>query len=151
RDPAMIAITLPDGSQRRFEHAVTGAEIAAAIGPGLAKAALAVAVDGVVRDLALPIDRDARIEIVTRSHPAALELLRHDAAHGLAEAVQELFPGTQITFGPAIENGFYYDFARNEPFTPDDFPAIEARMREIVDRAEPISREIWSREQAARW
>jgi threonyl-tRNA synthetase len=147
----MVAITLPDGNVRRFDHPVSGAEIAAAIGPGLAKAALAIKVDGKVRDLAHVVDRDARIEIVTRTHPDALELLRHDAAHVLAEAVQELYPGTQITFGPATETGFYYDFVRDEPFTPDDFAKIEAKMREIVDRDEKITREEWSRADAIRW
>jgi threonyl-tRNA synthetase len=147
----MVAITLPDGTVRHFDGPVSGADLAAAIGPGLAKAALAVKVDGEVKDLAYVIDRDARAEIVTRSHPDALELLRHDAAHVLAEAVQELYPGTQITFGPATETGFYYDFARDEPFTPDDFEKIEQRMREIVDRDEPITREVWSRDEAIRW
>ncbi len=142
----MISVTLPDGSRRPFERPITGAELAQAIGPGLAKAALAIKIDGTLKDLSAPIERDAKVEIVTSSHPDALELLRHDCAHVLAEAVQELFPGTQITFGPAIENGFYYDFARNEPFTPDDFAAIEAKMREIVDRNEKIEREIWTRE-----
>jgi len=147
----MVAITLPDGSVRRFDGAVAGADIAAAIGPGLAKAALAIKVDGTLKDLSLPIERDARIEIVTRTHPAALELLRHDCAHVLAEAVQELYPGTQITFGPATDSGFYYDFVRNEPFSTDDFAKIEAKMREIVDRDEKITREVWSRDEAARW
>jgi len=147
----MVAITLPDGSVRRFDGAVAGADIAAAIGPGLAKAALAIKVDGTLKDLSLPIDRDARIEIVTRTHPAALELLRHDCAHVLAEAVQELYPGTQITFGPATDSGFYYDFVRNEPFSTDDFAKIEAKMREIVDRDEKITRAVWSRDEAARW
>jgi len=144
----MVAITLPDGNQRQFDGPVSGADIAAAIGPGLAKAALAIKVDGEVRDLSAVIDRDARVEIVTRTHPDALELIRHDAAHVLAEAVQELYPGTQITFGPAIENGFYYDFAREQPFHLGDFEKIEARMREIVDRDEKITREIWTRDQA---
>jgi threonyl-tRNA synthetase len=145
----MISITLPDGSRRQFERPLSGAELAAAIGPGLAKAALAVKIDGAVKDLSSVIERDARVEIVTRTHPDALDLLRHDCAHVLAEAVQELYPGTQITFGPSIENGFYYDFARNAPFTPDDFAAIEQRMREIVDRDEKITREIWSRDRIA--
>src|SRR6516165_9746655 len=142
----MISVTLPDGSRRQFERPLSGAELAAAIGPGLAKAALAVKIDGQVKDLSTPIERDVRAEIVTREHPDALELLRHDCAHVLAEAVQELYPGTQITFGPAIENGFYYDFARVEAFTPEDFEKIEQRMREIVDRDEKITREIWSRD-----
>src|SRR4029434_6963795 len=108
--------------------------IAAAIGPGLAKAALAIRVDGKLKDLSAVVDHDARIGIVTARDPQALELLRHDAAHVLAQAVQELYPGTQITFGPSTENGFYYDFARAEPFTPEDFEKIEKRMAEIVDR-----------------
>jgi threonyl-tRNA synthetase len=147
----MISVTLPDGSRRQFERPLSGSELAAAIGPGLAKAALAIKIDGKLKDLAAPIDRDAAVEIVTRDHPDALELLRHDCAHVMAEAVQELYPGTQITFGPAIENGFYYDFARPEPFTPEDFGKIEQRMREIVDRDEKITREIWSRDQAVKY
>jgi threonyl-tRNA synthetase len=147
----MVAITLPDGSVRRFDGPVAGGDIAAAIGPGLAKAALAIKVDGALKDLSAPIERDARIEIVTRTHPAALELLRHDCAHVLAEAVQELYPGTQITFGPATDSGFYYDFVRSEPFSTEDFAKIEAKMREIVERDEKITREVWSRDEAARW
>src|SRR5205814_4873078 len=138
------------GSVKSFDTAVTGAEIARAIGPGLAKAALAVKIDGVVKDLSLPIAHDVAVEIVTAKSPDALALLRHDAAHVLAEAVQELYPGTQITFGPATDSGFYYDFARDEPFTPEDFAVIEARMREIVDRDEAIDREVWSRDEAIR-
>jgi threonyl-tRNA synthetase len=121
----MVAIRLPDGSTKSFPGPVTGAELAKSIGPGLAKAALAIKVDGKVKDLASTIERDAGVEIVTPKSADALELLRHDAAHVLAEAVQELYPGTQITFGPATEDGFYYDFARNEPFTPEDFARIE--------------------------
>ncbi len=144
----VVRITLPDGSVRIYDRPISGAEIAADIGTGLAKAALAIQVDGVMRDLATVVDCDAAVAIVTRKDADALELLRHDAAHVMAQAVQELFPGTQVTIGPAIENGFYYDFARNEPFTPDDFPAIEARMREIVDRDLPLVREIWDRQHA---
>ncbi len=147
----MPVITLPDGSVRRFDGPVTGTEIAAAIGPGLARAALAMRVDGKLMDLSAVLDRDASVRFVTRKDPEALELIRHDAAHVLAEAVQELFPGTQVTIGPAIENGFYYDFARNEPFTPDDFPAIEAKMREIIARNAPFVREEWPREEAIRF
>jgi threonyl-tRNA synthetase len=146
----LIRITLPDGSVREYGEPVAGGEIAADIGPGLARAALAMRVDGQLRDLAAMVDADARVAIVTASDPAALELLRHDAAHVMAQAVQELFPGTQVTIGPAIENGFYYDFARDEPFTPDDLEAIEARMREIVDRDLKIVREVWERDQAIR-
>jgi len=134
----MAAITLPDGNVRRFDRAVSGVELAAAIGPRLAADALAIKVDGALKDLATPIDGEARVEIVTRRHPEALELLRHDAAHVMAEAVKELYPETQVTIGPAIESGFYYDFARSQPFTPDDLTRIEARMHEIVDRDEPI-------------
>lgn len=147
---AAVIVTLPDGSRRSYDGTVTGTKLAADIGPGLAKAALAVMVDGELRDLSRPIEKDAKVAILTRKDDPAivLDLLRHDAAHVLAEAVQELYPGTQITFGPAIENGFYYDFVRDEPFTPDDLVKIEARMREIVARDEAISREVWSRERA---
>ncbi|MDJ0684494.1 MAG: threonine--tRNA ligase [Alphaproteobacteria bacterium] len=144
----MVAITLPDGGVREFDGAVTGAEVAAAIGPGLAKAALVVKVNGALWDLNRPIEADAALEIVTKDHPDALEVIRHDTAHVLAQAVQELFPGTQITFGPATEDGFYYDFHRDEPFSSDDFEAIEARMAAIIDRDDPISREVWSLEDA---
>jgi threonyl-tRNA synthetase len=144
----MPAITLPDGSVRHFEGAVTGTTIAAAIGPGLAKAALAMQVDGALQDLSREISGDASVKFVTRKDEAALELIRHDTAHVLAEAVQALFPGTQVTIGPSIENGFYYDFARNEPFTPEDFPAIEAKMREIIARNAGFVREIWPRDEA---
>jgi threonyl-tRNA synthetase len=147
----MVAITLPDGKVLNFDKPVTGAEVAAAIGPGLAKAALAMKVDGALVDLKTHLARDARVEIVTTKSPEALALIRHDAAHVLAEAVQELFPGTQITFGPTTDDGFYYDFVRAEPFTPDDFTTIEARMREIVDRDEPITREVWERDDAVRF
>ncbi len=147
----MPAITLPDGSVRRFDAAVTGTEIAAAIGPGLARAALAMRVDGALSDLSRPVEHDAAVVFVTRRDPDALAMIRHDAAHVLAEAVQNLFPGTQVTIGPNIENGFYYDFARNEPFTPDDFEGIEARMREIVARNAPFERQVWDRDEAMRF
>ncbi len=144
----MPAITLPDQSVRQFDAPVTGTALAASIGPGLAKAALAMKVDGQLTDLSRVIEDDAAVVFVTRRDPEALELIRHDAAHVLAEAVQELYPGTQVTIGPAIENGFYYDFARDEPFTPEDFPAIEARMREIVARGEKFECEVWDRDEA---
>ena len=147
----MPAITLPDGSRRDFATPVTAAEIAAAIGPGLAKAALAARVDGALRDLSHRIDRDAAISIVTARDPAGLEILRHDCAHVLAEAAKELFPDIQVTIGPVIENGFYYDFARAAPFTPDDLIKIEARMKEIVERDEKIVREEWNRDDAIRF
>jgi threonyl-tRNA synthetase len=147
----MVAITLKDGSVRSFDGPVEGAEIARAIGPRLAKDALAIVVDGEMKDLAHRVDRDAKVEILTREDPRALELLRHDAAHVMAEAVQELYPGTQVTFGPATETGFYYDFARAEPFTPEDLEKIEARMHEIVKRDEPILRQVLPREEAIRF
>jgi threonyl-tRNA synthetase len=144
----MVAITLPDGSVRTYDQPLTGAALAADIGPGLAKAALALRIDGEMKDLNMLLDRDLKVAIVTRKDADALELLRHDAAHVMAEAVQELYPNTQVTIGPAIENGFYYDFARDEPFTPADLEKIEVRMREIVDRDEPIVREVWTRDDA---
>ena len=144
----MPDITLPDGSTRSFDNPVSGLEIAASIGPGLAKAALVISVDGELWDLSRPIETDAAISIVTAKDDAGLEVLRHDTAHLMAEAVKELYPDTQVTIGPAIENGFYYDFARTEPFTPDDLVAIEARMAEIVNRDEEITREVWPREKA---
>jgi threonyl-tRNA synthetase len=148
-DPlAPVVITLPDGVGRAFTGPVTGGEIAAAIGPGLARAAIAIKLDGRPRDLATLVDHDATVAIITRDTPEGLQILRHDAAHVMAEAVKELYPETQVTFGPATETGFYYDFARAEPFTPDDLEKIEARMREIVRRDEAISREVWDRDAA---
>lgn len=146
----MLTITLPDGAKREFPGPISGSELAASIGPGLAKAALAIKFDGKVRDLATVITQNATVEIVTKTHPDALDLIRHDAAHVMAEAVQELYPGTQITFGPATESGYYYDFHRAEPFSPEDFIAIEQRMKEIVDRDEKITREVVSRDEAVR-
>ena len=143
-----VTVTLPDGSRRAFADPVTGAELAAAIGPGLAKAAVAVKIDGRPRDLATLIDHDAAVAIITRDMPEGVEILRHDAAHVMAEAVKELYPETQVTFGPATETGFYYDFARATPFTPDDLERIEERMRDIVRRDEPINREVWDRDKA---
>ena len=147
----MPAITLPDGSRRDFASSVTAAEVAAAIGPGLAKAALAARVDGGLRDLSYVIEKDSGVSIVTAKHPDGLEILRHDCAHVLAEAVKELYPETQVTIGPTIENGFYYDFARKTPFTPEDLEKIESRMREIVERDEKIVREEWNRDDAIRF
>jgi len=145
----MPKITLPDGSERQFDAAVSGADVAASIGAGLAKAAVAVRVDGDLWDLNRLIEDDVQLQILTRDSDDGLELLRHDAAHVLAEAVKELWPDTQVTIGPAIENGFYYDFAREEAFTDADLETIEARMKEIVDRDEPIEREVWERDKAA--
>ena len=144
----MIHLTFPDNSVRDFESGVTGREIAEGISKSLAKKAVAMALDGTLADLSDRIAKDARIEIVTRDDPRALELIRHDAAHVMAEAVQELYPGTQVTIGPVIENGFYYDFFRNQPFTTDDLPAIEAKMRQIIQRNAPFTKEVWSRDKA---
>jgi threonyl-tRNA synthetase len=144
----MITLTFPDGAERRFAPGTTGREVVEGIAKSLAKRTVAMALDGTVADLADPIAHDARIEFLGRDDPRALELIRHDCAHVLAEAVQDLFPGTQVTIGPVIENGFYYDFARPEPFTPEDFPAIEAKMREIIARDKPFTKEVWSREKA---
>ncbi len=146
--PSQVTMTLPDGKALTFPKGVTGGEIAAAIGPGLAKAALIIMVDGQEYDLFRPIEQDAQIRIITCKDAEALELIRHDAAHLLAMAVQDLYPGTQVTIGPAIEDGFYYDFARDTPFTPDDLPKIEARMHEIVKAALPTRREVWPRDKA---
>ena len=145
-----VVVTLPDGSRRPFDAPPTGGEVAASIGAGLARAAVAVKVDGELRDLARPIERDAAVEILTRRSDEALELIRHDAAHVMAEAVQDLFPGTQVTIGPAIESGFYYDFARPTPFSSEDLEVIERRMHEIVARDEAIVREVWDRADAVR-
>ncbi|MGJ0394704.1 MAG: threonine--tRNA ligase [Methylocystis sp.] len=147
----MIAVTFPDGASRQFEPGVSGVDIAKSISPSLAKSSVAMTLDGALVDLALPVERDAKIEFVTRDDPRALELIRHDAAHVLAEAVQELYPGTQVTIGPVIENGFYYDFFRAEPFTLEDLPAIEKKMREIVARDAKIIREVWDRDDAKQW
>ncbi len=144
----MVAITLPDGSVRKFEGPITGAELAADIGPGLAKAALAVRVDNDILDLSTLFNVDTAVSIVTSKDEGALELLSHDTAHVLAEAVLELYPGAQVTIGPSIENGFYYDFSVKTTFTPEDLEKIEVRMHEIVERDEPITREVWNRSDA---
>ncbi len=147
----MIAITLPDGSRREFEHPVSIAELAASIGPGLAKAALAGKVDGRQVDLGHRIEADATVEIITEKHVDALDILRHSTAHLLAQAVQRLFPGAQVTIGPVIDNGFYYDFAYERPFTPEDLPAIEAEMWKIVKEALPVRRDVKPRDEAVRF
>ncbi|MGA7001421.1 MAG: threonine--tRNA ligase [Pseudolabrys sp.] len=144
----MVALTFPDGACREYPSGTTGLDIAKGISPSLAKRTVAMVLDGALADLGDPIDRDARIEFIPRDDPRALELIRHDAAHVLAEAVQNLWPGTQVTIGPVIENGFYYDFARNQPFTLEDLPVIEKKMREIVARDKPFTKEVRSREQA---
>ncbi|WP_329741082.1 threonine--tRNA ligase [Dyella sp. A6] len=144
----MIEITLPDGSKRPFDHPVSVQDVAASIGAGLAKATLAGKVDGLLVDASFPIDHDASLEIVTEKSPDALEILRHSTAHLLAQAVQRLYPGAQVTIGPVIENGFYYDFAYERPFTPDDLEKIEAEMHKIVKEALPVTRSVKSRDDA---
>ena len=151
---AAVSLTFPDGSVKAFDAGATGRDVAESISKSLAKKAVAIAIDGQLRDLSDPVT-DGAIEIVTREDARALELIRHDAAHVMAEAVQELWPGTQVTIGPVIENGFYYDFKRvhpdtreDWPFTPDDLPVIEKKMREIIQRNAPFTKEIWSREKA---
>src|SRR2546423_271508 len=147
----MISITLPDGSSRQFEKPVTAAPVAASIGPGLAKAALGAKVDGKLVDLSRPIDHDAKVAIVTDRDPEGLDLIRHSTAHLLAYAVKELFPDAQVTIGPVIENGFYYDFAYKRPFTPEDLEAIEKRMAELAKKDLPVAREEWKRDEAVKF
>lgn len=144
----MIDLVFPDGSKRQYEATATGADIAGGISKSLVKKAVAYALDGELRDLADPVGAPGAIEIVTRDDPRALELIRHDAAHVMAEAVQALWPGTQVTIGPVIENGFYYDFAKETPFTPDDLPVIEKKMAEIIRRNAAFKKDVWSREKA---
>jgi threonyl-tRNA synthetase len=147
----MISVTFPDGASRPFDPGVSGADIAKSISPSLLKRTVAMMRDGVLSDLSDTLDADAKLEFVSRDDPRALELVRHDAAHVLAEAVQTLYPGTQVTIGPVIENGFYYDFFRDAPFTPEDFAAIEQKMREIIAKDAPFTKELWSRDQAKDW
>ena len=135
----MPVITLPDGSKREFDNPVSVMDVATDIGPGLAKATLAGVVDGDMKDASFVIDNDAELSIVTDKSEEALELIRHDAAHVMAQAVQELFPGTQVTIGPAIEDGFYYDFARDEPFSTEDLTKIEKKMRLIIEKGDARS------------
>jgi len=144
----MVALTFPDGARREYPQGTTGLDIAKGISPSLAKRTVAMALDGAVIDLSDPIERDAKIDFLNREDPRALELIRHDAAHIMAEAVQSLWPGTQVTIGPVIENGFYYDFARNQPFTLEDLAVIEKKMKEIVAHDKPFTKEEWSRDQA---
>jgi threonyl-tRNA synthetase len=142
-----VALTFPDGARREYPSGTSGLDVAKGISPSLAKRTVAMALDGAVADLSDRIERDAKIEFISREDPRAIELIRHDAAHVLAEAVQALWPGTQVTIGPVIENGFYYDFFRNQPFTPEDLPVIEKKMREIIARDKPFTKEVWSRDQ----
>ncbi|MEO1066948.1 MAG: threonine--tRNA ligase, partial [Pseudomonadota bacterium] len=144
----MVTLTFPDGNKRDFDSGTTGFQVAESIAKSLAKKSVAMVIDGELSDLHDPIEASAAIEFVNREDPRALELIRHDCAHVLAEAVQELFPGTQVTIGPVIENGFFYDFSRDKPFTIDDLPVIEKKMREIIQRNKPFTKEFWSREKA---
>ncbi|MDP3854507.1 TGS domain-containing protein, partial [Phenylobacterium sp.] len=144
----MIDLIFPDGSQRQYDDGVTGRDVAASIAKSLEKRALLIKLDGALLDLDRPLPAGGAFEILTRDSPEALDTIRHDASHVMAEAVQELFPGTQVTIGPAIEDGFYYDFARETPFSLDDLATIEQRMKEIVDRDEKIVREVWDRDEA---
>ncbi len=140
-----ITVTFPDGATRNYPKGTTGTQIAQSISKSLSKKAVALVVDGNLTDLADPLNTDAQVKILTRNDPEALELIRHDCAHVMAEAVQDLWPGTQVTIGPVIENGFYYDFAKEEPFHPDDLAKIEKKMSEIIARNEPFTKEIWTR------
>ena len=144
----MPAIILPDGNKLDFQKKVTGLQIAEKISKSLAKQAIVIEVDGKLRDLNFVIEKDCAVKIFTSKNNEGLETIRHDTAHILAMAVQELFPGTQVTIGPVIENGFYYDFARKEPFTEDDLNKIENKMKEIVEKDEPTRREVWERKKA---
>jgi threonyl-tRNA synthetase len=146
-----VTITFPDGKQRQVKSGTTGLDLAKSISPSLAKRSVAMQLDGVLADLSDPITKDASIAFVARSDPAALELIRHDAAHVMAEAVQSLWPGTQVTIGPVIENGFYYDFAKQQPFEPEDLPRIEKKMAEIIAKNAPFTKEVWSRDKAKKF
>ena len=146
--PAEIILTFPDGNKRPYKPGITGKEVAESIAKSLAKRTVAMALDGTLADLADPITASAAVKFISREDSEALELIRHDSAHVLAEAVQELWPGTQVTIGPVIENGFWYDFDKKEPFLPDDLPKIEERMRDIIKRNKPFTKEFWTREQA---
>ena len=143
-----ITITFPDGNTKEFTKGTTGHQVADSISPALAEQSIAVTLNNIIKDLHYPINEDSTISILKRSADEALELIRHDCAHIMAEAVQELFPGTQVTIGPAIENGFYYDFSREKPFTIDDLEVIEKKMHEIINLETPFIREVWSRDDA---
>lgn len=143
-----IKVTFPDGAVREFPRGTTGTTVVEDISKSLAKKTVAMRWNGVLTDLSDALEDDGKIEFVTRDQPAALELIRHDAAHVLAEAVQELWPSTQVTIGPVIENGFYYDFARDVPFSEDDLRAIEKKMSEIIERGAAFTKEIWTRDEA---
>ena len=143
-----ITITFPDGNTKSVEKGISGFDLANQISKSLAKESVAIQIDGKICDLSLELNQDCRVVIIKRENEEALDIIRHDCAHVMAEAVQSLFPGTQVTIGPSIENGFYYDFARKEPFTLSDLPKIEKKMHEIVNRGEKFTREVWSRDEA---
>ena len=143
-----IIITFPDGNKKEVNKGINGLELASQISKSLAKESVAIKINNEIKDISLPINGDASVAILKRDSEEALELIRHDCAHVMAEAVQELFPGTQVTIGPAIENGFYYDFARDEPFTVADLPKIEKKMHDIIQRNKNFIREVWSKEES---
>src|SRR5262245_36883339 len=147
-DSKQITLTFPDGAKRQVASGTTGLDVAKGISPSLAKRTVAMSLDGKLADLADPITADAAIKFVSRTDPEALELIRHDAAHVMAEAVQSLWPGTQVTIGPVIDNGFFYDFAKQHPFEPEDLPKIEKKMHEIIAKNAPFTKELWSRDKA---
>ena len=146
-----ITITFPDGNKKEVDKGISGLELASKISKSLAKESVAVKINDEIKDISLPINTDVSVAILKKDSEEALELIRHDCAHVMAEAVQELFPGTQVTIGPAIENGFYYDFARKEPFTLSDLPKIEKKMHEIIQRNESFVREVWSKDEAIKY
>ena len=147
----MVSVTLPDGSKRSYDNPLTIAEVALSIGSGLAKAALAGRIDGVVVDTSTLIDRDVQLSIVTAKDADGVDVIRHSTAHLLAYAVKELFPDAQVTIGPVIENGFFYDFSYKRPFTPDDLAAIEKKMLELAKKDEAVTREVWKRDDAVQF
>ena len=146
-----ITITFPDGNTKSVEKGVSGFGLASQISKSLAKESVAIKIDGKICDLSLPLNHDCKVVIIKRENDEALDLIRHDCAHVMAEAVQSLYPGTQVTIGPSIENGFYYDFARKEPFTITDLPKIEKKMHYIISKGEKFTREVWTREEAIKF
>ena len=146
-----ITITFPDGNTKSVEKGISGFDLASQISKSLAKESVAIKIDGIISDLSIAINQDCKVVIVKRENDEALDIIRHDCAHVMAEAVQSLFPETQVTIGPSIENGFYYDFARKEPFTVLDLPKIEKKMHEIISRGEKFTREVWSRDEAIKF
>ena len=146
-----IIITFPDGNTKSVEKGISGFDLANQISKSLAKEAVAIKIDGKICDLSLPLNNDCKVVIIKKENDEALDIIRHDCAHVMAEAVQSLYPGTQVTIGPSIENGFYYDFARKEPFTIADLPKIEKKMHEIINKGEQFTREVWTRDEAIKF